>query len=148
MKIAIGSDHAGVALKDKIKAAFTDVEFLDMGTNSPESTDYPDHIAKVARAVQDGSVARGIGICGTGIGASITANKHRGIRAALATNEFMAEMSRMHNDANMLILGSRVTGEDLSLAIVRRWLATGFEGGRHQRRLDKITAIEDAQSGA
>ncbi|TAL36765.1 MAG: ribose 5-phosphate isomerase B [Spirochaetes bacterium] len=147
MKIAIGCDHAGVRLKDKIKAAFPDIEFLDMGTNSEESTDYPDHIAKVARAVQEKTAERGIGICGTGIGASITANKHRGIRAALCGNEFMAEMSRMHNDSNMLILGSRVTGEDLSFAIVRRWIATGFEGGRHQRRLDKIAGIENGQCG-
>ena len=142
MKIAIGSDHAGVRLKDKIKNAVEGVEFTDVGTNSEESTDYPDHIGKVAIAVRSGSADLGIGICGTGIGASITANKFSGIRAALCTNEFMAEMSRRHNDSNVLILGARVTGDDLALAIVRRWLSSTFEGGRHQRRLDKIKAIE------
>jgi ribose 5-phosphate isomerase B len=142
MKIAIGSDHAGVKLKEMIKSAVEGVEFMDLGTNSEESTDYPDHIGKVAEAVRSGAADLGVGICGTGIGASITANKYSGIRAALCTHEFMAEMSRRHNNSNMLILGARVTGDDLALAIVRRWLSSPFEGGRHQRRLDKISAIE------
>jgi ribose 5-phosphate isomerase B len=143
MKIAIGSDHAGIKLKDKIKKSVADIEFIDVGAFSEESTDYPDHIAKVALAVQSGSADLGIGICGTGIGASIVANKFNGIRAALCTNEFMAEMSRRHNNSNILILGARITDETLSVAIVKKWLETPFEGGRHQRRLDKISSIED-----
>lgn len=143
MKIAIGSDHAGIRLKERIKESVADIEFCDVGVFSEESTDYPDHIAKVAQAVQNGSADLGIGICGTGIGASIVANKFKGIRAALCTNEFMAEMSKLHNNANILILGARVTDETLSIAIVKKWLDTPFEGGRHQRRLDKISRIEN-----
>ena len=142
MKIAIGSDHAGFKLKEAIKKAFPDVEFVDVGAFSEESTDYPDHIGALSRLVGQGGAERGIGICGTGIGASITANKFDGIRAALCLNVFMAEMSRRHNDANVLILGARVTGEQEAVAITRTWMETPFEGGRHQRRLDKITEIE------
>jgi ribose 5-phosphate isomerase B len=142
MKIAIGSDHAGFKLKEAIKSAFPGVEFVDVGAFSEESTDYPDHIGALSRLVKRGEADRGIGICGTGIGASITANKFDGIRAALCTSVFMAEMSRRHNDANVLILGARVTEESEAVAITRTWIATPFEGGRHQRRLDKIAAIE------
>lgn len=142
MKIAIGSDHAGVKLKEIIKNNFRDVDFVDVGTHSEESCDYPDYIGFVAREVISGAAERGIAICGTGIGASITANKYPGIRAALCTNCFMAEMSRRHNDANVLVLGARVLGEDLALRIVQTWLSSPYEGGRHQRRLDKIQAIE------
>lgn len=145
MKIAIGSDHAGVTLKNAIITRFTDIEFLDVGTYTGESTDYPDHISKAARSVAGGECGRGIGICGTGIGASITANKIKGIRAALCTSVFMAEMSRRHNDANMLILGARVTGVPEALSIADMWLNTPFEGGRHQLRLDKITRLEKEQ---
>jgi ribose 5-phosphate isomerase B len=144
MKIVIGSDHAGFRLKEKIQKSIEGVEFTDVGVNSEDSCDYPDYISKVARMVMDGGAEFGIAICGTGIGASITANKHRGIRAALCQNEFMAEMSRRHNNANVLVLGARVTGEDLALSIARKFLASSFEGGRHQKRLDKITAIENA----
>jgi len=143
MKIAIGSDHAGVALKKAIIDGFPDIEFDDVGTYTEESTDYPDHIAKAARSVADGRCGRGIGICGTGIGASIAANKVRGIRAALCTTVYMAEMSRRHNDANMLILGARVTEIPDALNIVKTWLDTPFEGGRHQARLDKISRLEE-----
>ncbi len=142
MKIAIGSDHAGFKLKEMIKKSITGVEFVDVGAFSEESTDYPDHIAALSRLVQRGEAQRGIGICGTGIGASITANKFGGIRAALCTNLFMAEMSRLHNDANVLVLGARVTKDAEAVAMVRAWVETPFEGGRHQRRLDKIKAIE------
>ncbi len=142
MKIAIGSDHAGVSLKEKIKRSLGDVEFIDVGTHNEESVDYPDYIARVARAVQRGEAECGIGICGTGIGASIVANKFEGIRAALCTNEFMADMSRRHNNANVLILAARVLGEDLALRIVKTWRESSFEGGRHQRRIDKISDIE------
>ena len=148
MKLAIGSDHAGYALKEKIKANFPEHEFSDFGAYSESSVDYPDHISKVARAVRDGLADAGIAICGTGIGACITANKVRGIRAALCTNEFMAEMTRRHNDANVLVLGARVTGDDLSLAIVRRYLSSPYEGGRHAARVAKITALEAEECGA
>jgi ribose 5-phosphate isomerase B len=145
MKIAIGSDHAGVKLKEFIKSALKGAELIDMGTHSEESTDYPDHIAAVARMVQRGEADAGIGICGTGIGASIVANKFRGIRAALCTSESMAEMAKRHNNANVLILGARHTGEELSIRIIRSWMENPFEGGRHQRRLDKITGLEADQ---
>ncbi|HOS39594.1 MAG TPA: ribose 5-phosphate isomerase B, partial [Spirochaetota bacterium] len=111
-------------------------------THSEESCDYPDYAAAVAAAVRDGSADLGIAICGTGIGASIAANKVAGVRAALCTNEFMAEMARRHNNATVLVLGARVVGSDLALRIVQRFLESPFEGGRHQRRLDKIDAIE------
>ena len=142
MKIAIGSDHAGYSLKEAIKRAHPEIEFIDGGAFSEESVDYPDHIGRTATAVKNAEVDLGIGICGTGIGASIVANKFGGIRAALCTNEFMAEMSRRHNNANMLILGARVVDESLSLRIVATWLETPYEGGRHQRRLDKIALLE------
>ncbi|HSV95965.1 MAG TPA: ribose 5-phosphate isomerase B [Spirochaetota bacterium] len=142
MKIAVGSDHAGFKLKETIKNSIAGVEFIDVGAFSEESTDYPDHIGALSRLVQRGEADRGIGICGTGVGASITANKFGGIRAALCTNAFMAEMSRRHNDSNILILGARVTEDAEAVTITRTWIETPFEGGRHQRRLDKIKAIE------
>jgi ribose 5-phosphate isomerase B len=142
-KIAIGSDHAGFRLKKLIITHFTSVDFDDIGTHTEDSCDYPDYAAQTARMVADGKADLGIAICGTGIGASIAANKVRGIRAALCLNEFMAAKSREHNNANVLVLGARVTGDDLSLSIVEKWLNTPFEGGgRHQRRIDKISAIE------
>ncbi|MBN2436440.1 MAG: ribose 5-phosphate isomerase B [Spirochaetes bacterium] len=147
MKIAIGSDHTGVDLKALIIKTFDDVDFMDFGPEAKESVDYPDYIEKVARAVQKGECERGIAICGTGIGASITANKVRGIRASLCFNGFMAEMTRKHNDSNVLVLGARVTGEEVALYIVEKWLYTGYEGGRHQRRLDKISSIENREIG-
>ena len=142
MKVAIGSDHAGFELKKMIKGKIEKIEFIDVGTFSEESCDYPDYISKVALSVKDGEAELGIAICGTGIGASMTANKVSGIRAALCFNEFMAEMSKMHNNANVLVLGSRVIGSDLAIRIVERWLKSSFEGGRHQRRIDKIAEIE------
>jgi ribose 5-phosphate isomerase B len=142
MKIVIGSDHAGVRLKDVIKKEISGVEFIDVGTNSESSCDYPDYISKVAETVRSGGADFGIAICGTGIGASIVANKFDGIRAALCFNEFMAEMTRRHNNANILVLGSRVIGEGLAISIVKKFMSESFEGGRHQARLDKITAME------
>ena len=142
MKIAIASDHAGFKLKELIKKTFADINFEDFGCFSEESADYPDFILKAARAVRDGKADKGIAICGSGIGASITANKVKGIRASLCFNEFMAEMTRRHNDSNVLVLGARITGDDLSLAIVKRWLDSPYDGGRHQRRVDKISALE------
>ena len=145
MKIAIGSDHAGVALKACIKSQFAEMDFIDVGTHSEESVDYPDYISQAALKVQKGEAPLGIVICGSGIGASIAANKHKGIRAALCTNEYMAGMSRRHNDANILALGARIISEECALSIVKIWLHTSFERGRHQRRIDKITLIEKGE---
>ena len=144
MKIAIGSDHAGFHLKEKIKEFLVSKghEVIDFGTESHNSTHYPLPARDVALAVQRGDAERGILVCGTGIGMSITANKFRGIRAALCLNEYMARMSRLHNDANVLCLGDRVLGEELALSIVEVWLETPFEGGRHRRRIELIAEIE------
>ncbi len=144
MKIAIGSDHAGFPLKERIKEFLVEKghEVIDFGTTSRESTHYPLFAKDVSLAVQSGEAERGILVCGTGIGMSITANKFRGVRAALCCNEYMARMSRLHNDANVLCLGDRVLGEDLALAIVDVWLETPFEGGRHAKRVELIAEIE------
>ena len=144
MKIAIGSDHAGFPLKERIKEFLLEEghEVIDFGTTSEESTHYPLFARDVSLAVQSGEADRGILVCGTGIGMSITANKFRGIRAALCFNEYMARMSRLHNDANVLCLGDRVIGEDLALVIVEVWLKTPFEGGRHAKRVELIANIE------
>ncbi len=144
MKIAIGSDHAGFHLKERIKEFLKAKghEVIDFGTNSEDSTHYPLFAKNVALAVQRGEADRGILVCGTGIGMSITANKFKGIRAALCLNEYMARMSRLHNDANILCLGDRVLGEELALSIVEVWIETPFEGGRHRKRLDLIADIE------
>ncbi|MDQ7039305.1 MAG: ribose 5-phosphate isomerase B [Aquificota bacterium] len=144
MKIAIGSDHAGFRLKERIKDFLRAKghEVIDFGTRSEASTHYPLFAKEVALAVQRGDAHRGILICGTGIGMSITANKFKGVRAALCLNEYMARMSRLHNDANVLCLGGRVLGEDLALSIVEVWLETHFEGGRHQKRIDLIAEVE------
>ena len=144
MKVALGSDHAGFPLKERIKEFLLEEghEVIDFGTTSEESTHYPLFARDVSLAVQSGEADRGILVCGTGIGMSITANKFRGIRAALCFNEYMARMSRLHNDANVLCLGDRVIGEDLALAIVEVWLKTPFEGGRHAKRVELIANIE------
>jgi ribose 5-phosphate isomerase B len=139
MKIYIGSDHAGYRLKKKIIEKFSEeIDFEDVGTYSEESCDYPDFGKKVGEAVANNQGSRGIVICGTGIGISIAANKVQGIRAALCYNQLAAELSRRHNDANVLGLGARLLGEELAYAIVSTWLKTPFEGGRHQRRVNKI----------
>ncbi len=148
MKIAIAADHGGYELKEKIKeylesiyANDKDVEILDIGTDSDASVDYPMYGKKCAEKVASGQAQKGIVICGTGIGISIAANKVKGIRCALCTNEKMAEMSRKHNDANMLALGGRITDPDTALRIVDVWLKTEFEGGRHKRRVDMLDCI-------
>ncbi len=148
MKIAIGSDHGGLALKKVIKPFLIEQghEVVDFGTNSPDSCDYPVYGQQVGEAVSFGNCDRGIAICGTGLGISMAVNKVPGIRGALCTNEFMAEMSREHNNANVLVLGARVLGEGLALRIVKIWLETEFGGDRHQRRIDGITAIEKKYS--
>jgi ribose 5-phosphate isomerase B len=144
MKVALGSDHAGFSLKERIKKFLLEkgYEVIDLGTTSEESTHYPLFAKDVALAVQRGEAQRGILVCGTGIGMSITANKFKGVRAALCCNEYMARMSRLHNDANVLCLGDRVLGEDIALAIVDVWLETPFEGGRHEKRVELISEIE------
>jgi len=143
MRIAIASDHAGFHLKDEVKKVLDTLKVIyeDLGPVNTESVDYPDFARKVAEAVQEGK--RGILICGTGIGMSIAANKFKGIRAALCNDVYSAQMSREHNDSNILIMGGRVL-TDISLIpdIVKTWLQTEFQGGRHQRRLDKINQFE------
>jgi ribose 5-phosphate isomerase B len=145
MKIGIGCDHAGLELKNEIIQLLRGlgIECIDYGTNSPESVDYPDFGEKVAEAVSSGKIDRGILICGTGIGMSIVANKFPRVRASLCNDLFTAQMSRRHNDANILVLGGRIVGKDLAKAIVRTWMETPFEGERHSMRLKKITRIEE-----
>jgi|SRR5690554_2358017 len=145
LSIAIGSDHAGYELKNEIMKDLKEKGFdiKDFGVNSPESVDYPDQASLVAKAVASGEFNRGIVICGTGIGISISANKVKGIRAALCGDVFSARMSRAHNDANILALGARVVGPGLALVIVHAFLGEEFLGGRHQRRIDKMMALEE-----
>jgi ribose 5-phosphate isomerase B len=145
MKIAIASDHAGRNLKEQIKKILDSVglAYEDLGTNTTDSVDYPDYAKLVAESVQDGN--RGILCCSTGIGMSIAANKFKGVRAALCTNALTAQLSREHNDSNVLILGERiVTDADEVSRIVQAWLQTEFAGGRHQRRVEKIKALEES----
>ena len=144
MKIAIGADHGGFQLKEAIKAWLLerghDVE--DKGTHDEASCDYPDYGRAVALEVARETVDRGILVCGTGIGISMSANKVKGVRAALCSDTFSARMSRLHNDANVLAMGQRVIGAGLALDIVEIWLDTPFEGGRHAGRVEKIMKIE------
>lgn len=144
MKIAIASDHAGRELKEEITTLLKEkgMEVVDYGVDNPESVDYPDYGIKVARAVSKGLAERGILSCGTGIGMSIVANKFPDVRAALCNDMYTARMSRLHNDANILVLGGRTLEKEIALLMVDAWLKTGFEGGRHQRRLDKIKDLE------
>jgi ribose 5-phosphate isomerase B len=145
-KIVIGSDHGGFAYKEIIKKYLSTegFEVQDLGTNSIDSVDYPDYAKKVSEiVVKDG--VKGILICGTGVGVSIAANKIPGVRAALCHDVYSAKMARQHNDSNILALGQRVIGEGLMLEIVKTWLAEEFEGGRHQKRVDKIKALEEDQ---
>ena len=145
MKLAMGCDHGGYALKELLKEHLTEQghQVVDCGTDSADSCDYPDFGAAAARAVADGRCERGIVVCTTGIGISIAANKVRGIRCALCGDPLSAEMTRRHNDANMLALGAGMVGPNLARRIVDVFLSTPFEGGRHQRRVDKITALEE-----
>ncbi|RME24887.1 MAG: ribose 5-phosphate isomerase B [Deltaproteobacteria bacterium] len=143
MRIAAGSDHAGLDLKlllvEHLRKLGHEVE--DLGTHSAESCDYPDYAAAVARAVQAGDADQGLLVCGTGVGMAIAANKLPGVRAAVVSDTFSAHATRQHNDANVLCLGQRVVGPGLALDILDAWLAARFEGGRHQRRVDKIEAL-------
>ena len=144
MKIALGCDHGGLNLKTAIKDHLTKAghEVVDFGTNSNESCDYPLIAEPLAHAVADGECERGILVCGTGIGIGIAANKVDGIRAALCHDTFSARASRNHNNANILTMGERVIGPGLALDIVDVWLASDFEGGRHERRVAQIADIE------
>ncbi len=144
MRIAIGSDHRGFEAKRRIVSLLRQLghEVHDLGTQGPESVDYPDYAFQVAQAVGEGRVERGILICGTGIGMCIAANKVPGVRAAPCHDSITAEMSRRHNDANILCLSADLLGDDLIDRMVRIWLETEFEGGRHARRVDKITRFE------
>ncbi len=144
MKIAFGADHAGVSLKDDLVALVRAAqhEAVDLGPAGTASVDYPDYAAKVTAAVLAGEANLGVLVCGTGIGMSIAANKAKGIRAALCRSEFEARMARAHNDANVLCLGQRVTGAGLAQEILKVFLTTPFEGGRHAQRVDKLAALD------
>jgi ribose 5-phosphate isomerase B len=145
VKLAIGCDHGGFELKEEILKflkTVSNIQVSDFGPAGKDSVDYPDFGAKVSGAVSKGAMDRGILICGTGIGMSIVANRFPGVRAALCHDHFTAQMSREHNDANLLVMGERVIGKGVALEMVKTWLDTEFAGGRHQKRLDKITDIE------
>lgn len=146
--IAIGSDHGGYELKKAIKKHLDEkgIEYKDFGTFSEESVDYPDFALKVAEAVASGEFERGILLCGTGVGISIAANKVPGVRAANVSDAFSARYSKEHNNANVLCMGGRVVGPGLAAILVDEWLNAEFQGGRHQKRLDKITEIEKKYS--
>jgi ribose 5-phosphate isomerase B len=143
VKIAIGSDHGGYELKEYLKKeVLGDHEVMDEGAHGLDSVDYPDYAEKVARLVTGGRAESGILICSTGVGMSVAANKVAGIRAALAFDLYTASQSRRHVDANVLVLGAMVTGKGLAAEIVRTWLGTAFEGGRHEKRIAKIRRLE------
>ena len=141
-QIIIGSDHAAFELKEKIKDLLTGLgyEVEDVGTHSTVSVNYPDFGKKVAMAVSDGTFERGILLCGTGIGMTMQANRFKGVRAALCADILSARLSRQHNDANILVMGGRMVGDILAFEVVREWLATPFDGGRH---LDRIRSLDD-----
>jgi len=144
--LIIGSDHGGLEMKDALVRVLSsrNLDVNDCGTDNGDSVDYPDFAEKVAGAVSRGEAEQGILVCGTGIGMSIVANKFPGVRAALATDEFMAQMAKEHNNANILVLGGRVLSVELATKMVNVWLDTVYEGGRHQLRLDKISQVEAA----
>ena len=144
MKIALGADHAGFRMKGGLRDLLTQMGHMvvDMGTTGEESVDYPDFAEKVARAVSTGAAERGVLICGTGIGMSMAANRISGVRAAVVTDLFTAEMSRRHNDANVFCAGARVLSPEKMAEALKMWLATPFDGGRHQQRVDKINRLD------
>lgn len=143
--VALAADHGGYALKEVLKAHLAErgIPYQDFGTDSTESCDYPDYAAPACRAVVAGECATALLCCGTGVGISIAANKIKGIRACCCTDAFSAEFTRRHNDANALCLGGRVVGDGLACLLADVFLDTEFEGGRHQTRIDKITALEN-----
>jgi len=150
MKIAAGWDHRGYAFRQQVKQVLNDLghEIIDLGAKSDESSDYPDFAAKVGEAVRRGEAERGVLVCGSGIGMSIAANKVEGIRAAAVCDEASAHVSRAHNDANVLCLGEDVAGGPALATILKTWLSTDFEGGRHARRVNKIRAYDKERGDA
>lgn len=144
MKIAIAADHAGYEEKENIKKTLDEigVEYTDMGTNSPDSVDYPDYARKVGEAVACGEYDQGLLVCGSGTGMAISANKVKGIRAAVAWNDETASLARRHNNANVLAIGARTTPAGTIPDVVKAWFSSDFEGGRHANRVDKISQIE------
>jgi ribose 5-phosphate isomerase B len=145
MKVIISGDHAGMAIRNEVKSLLNEmgIAYEDIGCSCETSVDYPDYALPAAERVANGEFDRGILVCGTGIGMSIAANKVKGIRCALLSDVYSAKLTRMHNDSNMIAMGERVLGPGLAREIAKAWLETDFEGDRHQRRLDKITAYED-----
>jgi ribose 5-phosphate isomerase B len=148
MKIAIAADHAGYEEKEKLKTTLDEigVEYEDMGTTSTDSVDYPDYAKKVGEAVAKGEVDQGLLVCGSGTGMAIAANKVPGVRAAVAWNEEIAALAREHNDANVLSISARYINPEENAKIVKAFFTTGFDEGRHKRRVDKINAIEKEES--
>ena len=144
--IPVAADHAGFEMKEKLVAALRELGYepQDFGANSPEASDYPDYAHPVARAVANGEARRGVLLCGSGIGMDIVANRYPGVRALVAWNPDMAELSRKHNDTNVLVLPSRFISNEESREILKRWLTTEFEGGRHVRRVKKIDSELEA----
>lgn len=143
-RIALGADHAGFEEKEKLKSALTDmgIDYVDMGTNSPDSVDYPDYALKVGRAVANGEFDQGVLVCGSGTGMAIAANKVHGVRAAVAWSPEIARLAREHNNANVLSLPARFIGDDQAKEILKAWFSADFEGGRHERRVEKIVEAE------
>ncbi len=141
-RIPIASDHAGFEMKEHLRRALTELgyEVEDLGTHSPASTDYPDYAHPLAEQVEQGKAKRGVLLCGTGLGMSYAANRHHGVRAAVAWTPEIAALARRHNDANVLVLPARFVSEEDGVQILRTWLDTAFEGGRHERRVEKIEA--------
>ena len=148
MKIAIGSDHAGFEAKGRAKEVLASLgaDVVDKGTGSGASVDYPDFGAAVGRAVASGEVERGVLVCGSGIGVSIAANKIAGVRAAVCWNEETARLARQHNDANVLCIGARFIEPELAARMIRAFVETDFDGGRHQQRVDKLTKLDDGRA--
>ncbi len=142
MRIGIGADHRGFKLKEKLKESFPKIKFIDFGTNDCEPVDYPDYAFPVVEAIQKKKIQRGVLICGSGLGMSISANKGKGIRACLCLNKEMAKMARNHNNANILVLAANFTSEKEAIEILKTFLREKFEGGRHKRRIDKISKYE------
>lgn len=143
-RIPIASDHAGFELKERLRSALADMGFAveDIGTHSTASTDYPDYAHPLAQEVSDGQAQRGVLLCGTGLGMSYTANRYPGVRAAVAWTPEIASLARKHNDANVLVLPARFVSDEDAIAILKAWLETDFEGGRHSRRVEKIEREE------
>ena len=141
-KLALAADHAGYDLKEYLKKHFNEVEWLDLGTDNCDRVDYPDYAAKAAKLVSEGKITAAVLVCGSGVGMAIAANKFKNVRATVAESEVVAALCKQHNNVNVLCLGARLTERELAVKIVKTWLHTGFEGGRHQDRIEKISKLE------